>query len=64
MSHQDSHHTEAHTQVHHGHHEIGPWQVIVESDLLNVVILAIAIVYLGNKFLPKMVDERKKQINN
>lgn len=64
MSHQDSHHTEAHTQAAHGHHhEVGPWQVIVESDLLNVVILALAIVYLGNKFLPKMVDERKKQIN-
>lgn len=54
--------THAYTQA-HAHHEIGPWQVIVESDLLNVVILALAFVYLGNKFLPKMVDERKKQIN-
>lgn len=61
MSHQDSH-TTAHTAAPHGHHEIGPWQVIVESDLLNVVILAIALVYLGNKFLPKIVDERKRQI--
>lgn len=61
MSHQDSH-TAAHTAAPHGHHEIGPWQVIVESDLLNVVILAIALVYLGNKFLPKIVDERKRQI--
>ncbi len=52
--------TQSHTASHH--HEIGPWQVIVESDLLNIVILALAIVYLGNKFLPKFVDERKRQI--
>lgn len=44
------------------HHEIGPWQVIVESDLLNIIILVAAIVYLGNKFLPKFIDERKIQI--
>ena len=60
MSHQGNH-TQAHTAS-HGHHEIGPWQVIVESDLLNVVILALALVYLGNKFLPKIIDERKRQI--
>ena len=44
-------------------HLVGPWQVLVESDLLNVLILALAIVYLGNKFLPKIIDERKKQIS-
>lgn len=61
MSHQGNH-TQAHTAAPHGHHEIGPWQVVVESNLLNVVILALAFVYLGNKFLPKIVDERKRQI--
>lgn len=45
------------------HHEVGPWQVLVESNLLNVLILAIAIVYLGNKFLPQIIDQRKKQIS-
>lgn len=54
-------HTQSHTET-HGHHEVGPWQVIVGSNLLNVLILALAFAYLGNKFLPKMVDERKKQI--
>ena len=52
-----------HSEVSQGHHEVGPWQILVESDLLNVLILALAIVYLGNKFLPKMADERKKQIS-
>ena len=45
------------------HHEIGPWQVLVESNLVNVLILALAFIYLGNKFLPKIVDQRKKQIS-
>ena len=53
--------TTSHTQVHH--HNIGPWQIIVESNLLNTLILALAIVYLGNKFLPKIIDQRKKQIS-
>ncbi len=55
--------TNAHTSAGHSHHEIGPWQVLVESDLLNVLILALAMVYLGNKFLPQIVDVRKKQIS-
>ena len=54
--------TEAHTQA-HIHHELGPWQVLVESNLLNVLILALAFVYLGNKFIPKMIDQRKTQIS-
>ncbi len=44
-------------------HETGPWQVLVESNLLNVLILALALVYLGNKFIPKMIDQRKTQIS-
>ncbi len=48
---------------HSSHHEMGLWQTLVESNLLNVLILAIAIIYLGNKFLPQMVDQRKKQIS-
>ena len=44
-------------------HSIGPWQVIVGSNLLNVIILAIAIIYLGNRFLPQIIDQRKKQIS-
>ena len=52
----------AHTQA-KAHHETGPWQVLVESNLLNVLILALAFVYLGNKFVPKIVDQRKNQIS-
>lgn len=47
----------------HTEHTLGIWQILVESNLLNVIILAGAIIYLGNKFLPKVVDERKKQIS-
>ena len=39
------------------------WDILVGSNLLNVIILAIAIVYLGNRFLPKIIDQRKKQIS-
>ena len=39
------------------------WHILIESDLLNVIILAIAIIYLGNKFLPQIIDQRKKQIS-
>lgn len=39
------------------------WDILVKSDLLNIVILALAIVYLGNKFLPQVIEQRKKQIN-
>lgn len=45
----------------HGH-KTGIWQILVESDLLNVIILFLAIIYLGNKFLPKIIDQRKNQI--
>ena len=54
--------TQAHTQT-KSHHETGPWQILVESNLLNVLILALAFVYLGNKFLPKIIDQRKNQIS-
>ena len=54
--------TQAHTQA-KSHHETGPWQVFVESNLVNVLILALAFVYLGNKFLPQIIDQRKKQIS-
>ena len=57
-----SHTTEAHTQA-VAHHPHSMWDVFVKSDLLNVIILAIAIVYLGNKFLPKIIDQRKRQIS-
>ena len=43
-------------------HQVGLWDVLVKSDLLNVIILAVAIIYLGNKFLPQIIDQRKKQI--
>lgn len=46
------------------HHELTAWDILVKSDLLNIIILAIAIIYLGNKYLPKMVDERRKQITD
>lgn len=39
------------------------WDILVKSDLLNVIILAIAIIYLGNKYLPKIIDGRKNQIS-
>ncbi len=56
----NSHHSTASVQQ---HHEVGPWQILVESNLLNVLILALAFVYLGNKFLPQIIDQRKKQIS-
>lgn len=51
------------THAHTAHHEIGPWQILVESDLANVLVLVIVIVYLANKFMPKFIDERNKQIS-
>lgn len=52
------------TQAHaHTAHQPNAWDMFVGSNLLNVLILAIALVYLGNKFLPKMIDERKRQIS-
>ena len=48
---------------HTNHHSISLWQILVESNLLNVLILALAFIYLGNKFLPKIIDQRKKQIS-
>ena len=59
-------HTNQNTQTHikaHAKHETGPWQILVESNLLNVLILALAFVYLGNKFIPKVIDQRKNQIS-
>ena len=44
------------------HHSFGIWEILVNSNLLNVLVLAMAIIYLGNKFLPKIVDEKGKQI--
>lgn len=58
-----SHNGHETTTTHVEHHAVGPWQLLVESDLLNVLVLALAIAYLGNKFIPKMIDERKKQIS-
>lgn len=45
------------------HHAPNTWDILVKSDLLNVLILALAFVYLGNKFLPQILDQRKKQIS-
>lgn len=53
--------SEGHEAVHE--HTLGWWQILVQSDLLNVIILAIAMIYLGNKFMPKMLDQRKSQIS-
>ena len=55
-----SNHTAAHTNTHH--HTPTVMELIVGSNLLNVLILALAMIYLGNKFFPKMIDEKKKQI--
>jgi len=55
-------HTNQNTKA-HTHHETGPWQVLVESNLVNVLILALAFVYLGNKFLPQIINQRKNQIS-
>lgn len=46
----------------HNGHSIGLWQILVESDLLNIILLIGAIIYLGNKFLPKIIEQRKNQI--
>ena len=52
-----------HSAVSIQHHQAGPWEVLVGSNLLNVLILALAFVYLGNKFLPQIVNQRKNQIS-
>lgn len=44
-------------------HASNMWDILIGSDLLNVIILAIAIIYLGNRFLPKIIDQRKNQIS-
>ena len=62
MSDHTNQHTQANTQT-HTHHETGPWQILVQSNLLNVLILALAFVYLGNKFLPQIINQRKNQIS-
>ncbi len=56
-------HTNQKSEIRNQSSETGPWQILVESDLLNVLILALAFVYLGNKFLPQIIDQRKKQIS-
>jgi len=53
--------SEGHEAAHE--HTLGWWQILVQSDLLNVIILAIAMIYLGNKFMPKILDQRKSQIS-
>lgn len=45
------------------HHVPGAWDIFVNSNLLNILILALALIYLGNKFLPGVIDQRKKQIS-
>ena len=56
-------HTNQRSEIRDQRSETGPWQVLVESNILNVLILALAFVYLGNKFIPKIVDQRKNQIS-
>ena len=56
-------HTSQKSEIRNQKSETGPWQIFVESNLLNVLILALAFVYLGNKFIPKIVDQRKNQIS-
>ena len=53
--------TSAHTES--TPHTYTAWDIIVKSDLANVIILAIVFIYLGNKFLPKIIDQRKNQIS-
>ncbi|OGI20380.1 MAG: hypothetical protein A3B68_02525 [Candidatus Melainabacteria bacterium RIFCSPHIGHO2_02_FULL_34_12] len=53
--------TTAHTEAHH--HAPTAWDIFVNSNLLNIIILALAFIYLGNKFMPKIIDQRKKQIS-
>ena len=38
------------------------WDILVKSNLLNVIILALVFIYLGNKYLPKLIDKRKEQL--
>lgn len=42
---------------------LGPWQILVESNLFNTIILAAVIIYLANKYSPGIIDTRKKQIS-
>ena len=63
MSGHTNHNTTVHTKAEAHHHAPTSWDILVKSDLLNVLILAVALIYLGNKFLPGVVDQRKKQIS-
>lgn len=44
-------------------HHLTWWDILVKSDLLNIAVLLIVLIYLGNRFLPKIIEERKKQIS-
>ncbi len=63
MSDHSNHNTASHIKAETHHHTPTAWDIVVKSDLLNVLILAVALIYLGNKFLPGIVDQRKKQIS-
>lgn len=60
-----SDHTSQFTETHTGapHHTPSAWDILAGSNLLNVLILAFAIIYLGNKFFPRLIDQRKNQIS-
>ena len=45
----------------HPHRSI--WDILIASNLINVLILAGVIFYLGNKYLPKIIDNRKNQLS-
>ena len=45
------------------HSQHSMWDILVKSDLLNIIILVLIIVYLANRFLPKIVESRKLQIS-
>jgi len=55
--------THASTEAHDSHHEVGVWQILFESNLLNMVILAAVVIYLANKYIPKILTTRKDQIS-
>ena len=58
-----SEHTSTHSHTGSTHHTPTVWDIVVKSDLLNVLILAAVLIYLGNKYLPKILEQRKNQIS-
>lgn len=39
------------------------WDILINSNLINVLILAVVLIYLSNKYLSKIIDNRNNQMS-